>query len=320
MSAHDLAPALVPTMYFVGVTTAQSAIVPIYPRWAEVLGISPALRGLDFPLGAPPEAYRAAVAHIKHDPLSLGGLVTSHKLNLLQASLDLFDQLGESARLLHEVSSVSKRGATFWGRALDDVTSGLALRSLLPSDHWKASRGELLLLGGGGASIATTLCLHRAEQTGADTPSHIHVCDVDARRLVDMRTLHADIGFSIPITYRLAGAPSDNDAVMAALPDGSMVINATGMGKDRPGSPLTDAARFPNAGVVWELNYRGELAFLAQARQQERSRSLAVHDGWDYFIYSWTQVIADVHDIEIPTSGPLFELLSAIARDASRKA
>ena len=72
----------------------------------------------------------------------------------------------------------------------------------------------------------------------------------------------------------------DADAVVASLPPGSLVANATGAGKDIPGSPLTDAVVFPRRGVAWEFNYRGDLVFLAQARAQATERELLVADGW----------------------------------------
>jgi shikimate 5-dehydrogenase len=100
---------------------------------------------------------------------------------------------------------------------------------------------------------------------------------------------------------------------VAGLPDGSLVINATGLGKDAPGSPLSDAAVFPRKGIVWDLNYRGDLIFLDQARRQAADRELQVEDGWTYFLYGWTQVIAEVFDIAIPASGPRFDEISAIA-------
>ena len=97
-----------------------------------------------------------------------------------------------------------------------------------------------------------------------------------------------------------------------------MVVNATGLGKDRPGSPITDAAIFPRNGVAWEFNYRGDLVFLEQATAAKARAPLRVVDGWLYFIHGWTRVIAQVFDIEIPDSGPSFELLSRIARDATK--
>jgi shikimate 5-dehydrogenase len=96
-----------------------------------------------------------------------------------------------------------------------------------------------------------------------------------------------------------------------------MVVNATGLGKDGPGSPLTDRVVFPEGGLVWEFNYRGDLVFLDQARAAEQARNLSVHDGWVYFIHGWTRVIAEVFDIDIPMSGPAFEELSRIARNAT---
>ena len=92
---------------------------------------------------------------------------------------------------------------------------------------------------------------------------------------------------------------------------GSLIINATGLGKDRPGSPLTDAAQFPQDGLVWEINYRGDLLFMHQAEAQEKEKNLHVEDGWKYFIYGWTQVISEVFDI--PIEGEVLDELDKIA-------
>lgn len=79
------------------------------------------------------------------------------------------------------------------------------------------------------------------------------------------------------------------------------------MGKDRPDSPLTDAAVFPRGSVIWELNYRGDLLFLRQAQAQAAARHLAVHDGWFYFIHGWSGVIARVFDLTL-TPGIVVDL------------
>ena len=122
--------------------------------------------------------------------------------------------------------------------------------------------------------------------------------DVDAERLRHLRevlTAHAP-----KVELRtLTVAEADVAAELAALPPRSLVVNATGMGKDRPGSPLPPTARFPERAVVWELNYRGPLEFLAQARGQEEERELTVVDGWRYFIHGWSQVVAEVFDLEM---------------------
>ena len=113
--------------------------------------------------------------------------------------------------------------------------------------------------------------------------------------------------------YVQTAGPEDVDELLAALPPSSLVVNATGMGKDRPGSPLTDAGRFPERGVVWEFNYRGSLEFLAQARAQQQERDLTVEDGWRYFVHGWSQVVADVFDIPMPPQ--TVQQLAAIAAE-----
>jgi shikimate 5-dehydrogenase len=104
-----------------------------------------------------------------------------------------------------------------------------------------------------------------------------------------------------------------NDAVVGRLRAGSLVANATGLGKDAPGSPLTEAAVFPLGGYAWDFNYRGELEFLAQARRQEAERRLRIEDGWLYFVHGWLAVIEEVFHRDIPKSGPRFQELCRIA-------
>jgi shikimate 5-dehydrogenase len=105
--------------------------------------------------------------------------------------------------------------------------------------------------------------------------------------------------------------PIKNDALMAELPDQSIVINATGMGKDTPGSPITDAGVFPKGGIAWEFNYRGELDFMHQALRQVETRDLRVEDGWVYFLHGWSQVIAQVLHVDL--NPELFALLDEAA-------
>lgn len=301
------------TMYFIGVTTGSSSIMRVFPAWAAELGLDAVIRGIDLPLGDTPAHYREVVAFIKSDPLSLGALVTTHKLNLYKAARDLFDGVGDSTRLLEEVSSISKRGPELWGHAMDPLTSGLSLQAITGDGYWARRGGELLLLGAGGSSLALTLHLHELAAQGLDVPRRVVVTNRRAERLEEMRRVHVQMGWAIPTDYVVAPEPVVNDAAVRRLPPGSVVVNATGLGKDRPGSPLTDAAVFPEGGIAWEFNYRGDLVFLDQARAQARERNLRVEDGWFYFIHGWTRVIAEVFHVDIPTEGPAFDRLSEIA-------
>ncbi len=164
-----------------------------------------------------------------------------------------------------------------------------------------------------------TLYLHEKQKAGGDVPSRIVVTGSNPLRLDEMRHMHERIGFRIPTDLHKVADATDADAVVGRLPKRSMVINATGLGKDRPGSPLTGAVRFPEDGIAWEFNYRGNLVFLDQARSQEKTRNLKVEDGWVYFIHGWTRVMAEVFDHDIPASGAGFEALSRIAREATAK-
>lgn len=313
--AYD--PATQRTMYFIGVTTGKSSIMKVFPAWSKHLRLGAVMKGIDFPPNSDPARYREAVAFIKGDPLSMGGLVTTHKVNVLKASKGLFDELDPYAQTLHEISSISKRGSLLLGHAKDPITAGASLEAIVPPGHWKDTGAHLCILGSGGSSLALTLYLHNKATAGGDVPQRIIVTARREASLAEMRQVHAKIGFAIPVDYRLAATPAEGDGAVAALPDGSMVVNATGLGKDGPGSPLTDDVQFPSGGLIWEFNYRGDLVFLDQARAAAIARNLTVHDGWVYFIHGWTRVIAEVFDIDIPMSGPAFDALSRIALDAT---
>ena len=84
----------VPTFYFIGVTTGKSSIMKVFPLWMKLLGREDVvIEGVDCKIHDDPKAYRQAVAQIKYDPLSLGALVTTHKIDLLTAARDMFDYL-----------------------------------------------------------------------------------------------------------------------------------------------------------------------------------------------------------------------------------
>jgi shikimate 5-dehydrogenase len=308
----DLRPATKPTMYFIGVTTGKSSINRIFPEWARRLELGECeLRGIDFRLHDAPERYRAAVDFIKRDPLSLGALVTTHKIDLCSACRDQFDGLEPLSASMGEISSIYKRGGRLQGRAADPWTVGYSLDSFLPSTHWQTG-AQALILGAGGSAVALAWHLSKADY-GPHRPAGIHVANRSTPRLQHLSELHAGWRTGVPLCCHHVPEAKEADRIVAGLPPGSLVVNATGLGKDAPGSPLTDAVTFPQRGVVWEFNYRGDLVFLDQARAQRETRDLRIEDGWTYFIHGWTRVIADVFDREIPTQGPLFDDLSRIA-------
>jgi shikimate 5-dehydrogenase len=312
---NTYAPAEKPTFYFIGVTTTKSSIMRVFPAWAKHLGLGDvAIKGIDLKWHDEVDNYREAVKFLKKDPNSLGALVTTHKIDLLRACRDLFDELDPDAQLTGEISCIAKRNGKLRGCAKDPTTSGLSLEAFLPENYWQTSRAEALVLGAGGSSIAVTVYMQDPKH-GADRPSRIVITNRSAPRLKEIEEIHRRLAQPVPVEYHLAPQATDNDAALNKLKPGSLVINATGLGKDAPGSPITDDAKFSENGFAWEFNYRGELVFLDQARAQQQSRHLHVEDGWLYFIHGWTRVVAEVFDINIPTKGPGFDRIAQIASE-----
>ena len=297
-------------MHFIGVTTGQSSINRVFPLWAKALKLGDVeLAGMDFVLHDEPDRYRQAINFIKHDPLSLGALVTTHKMDLFAACRDQFDALDELAFSMGEVSSVYKRAGKLCGRPVDHITGGLSLSAFLPDDHWRKTRAEVCILGAGGSSVA--LSIHLMSLAPADRPTRIVITNRSQPRLDHIRSVHEKTGSPVPVDYLLCPEATLNDKAVAGLAPGSLVVNATGLGKDAPGSPLTNNVGFPANGYVWEFNYRGDLMFLDQAGKQQQSRQLHIEDGWTFFVHGWSTVVADVFDLTITDEN--LHLLSDLA-------
>ncbi len=299
-----------PTLYFVGVSTAKSSIMNVFPKWSDILGLGANIVGYDAPLHAPAEVYERIVQHIKDDPLAKGALVTTHKIDLYNATAQLFDEFDSYARLCGEVSCISKREDKLIGHAKDPISSGLALQAFISAGHFDRGNAQVLCFGAGGAAVAISLYFANLTAT-SDRPARFTVVDINQHRLEHLKAIHSKLGANLAVDYVLNSDATENDALLSALPPSSLVINATGMGKDRPGSPLSDEGIFPLKGIAWELNYRGELRFLQQAKRQQQARELQVEDGWIYFLHGWTQVIAEVFDLEL--SSEIFKKLNEVA-------
>ncbi len=301
-----------PTIYFIGVTTEKSSIMKVFPKWADALGLkNTVIKGIDFAPHSPAADYRNAVEFIKNDPLSLGALVTTHKIDLFNTCKDMFDYVDPFAEKLGEVSSISKKDGKYCAHAKDPISSGLALENFVPANFWTDYDGDVLLIGAGGSSLAMSVYFAQ-EKFGNNVPKKIIIANRSVPRLESAKKILEGINSKINFEFIHTPSPADNDKVLASLKPHSLVVNATGLGKDGPGSPLTDNCVFPKDSLVWEINYRGNLIFMEQALKQKDSRNLHVEDGWIYFIHGWTQVIAEVFHISI--EGELLQKLSDIAK------
>lgn len=288
-----------PTMYFVGVTTTKSSIMKVFPEWAKALGIDAVMKGIDIAIHEKPEVYREVVEFMKNDPLSLGALVTTHKIDLYDAAKDLFDYLDPLAQAFGELSSISKLDGKLCGHAKDPITAGLSLEEFVPKDYFKKTGADVFIMGAGGSAISMGYHLMQNKYKG-NYPSKIVIANRSQPRLTEIENIYKTLDpGGIKFEYYLTPEPGQNDEVLATIREGSVIVNATGLGKDRPGSPLTDDALFPKKSLVWEINYRGDLRFMHQGLEQQEARDLTVIDGWKYFIYGWTSVISEVFHMPI---------------------
>lgn len=159
----NLTPASKPTFYFVGVSTKHSSIMKVFPEWAKHLQLGDVkISGIDLPLNAPANDYRKVTEFIKRDPLSVGALVTTHKLNLFQASQDLFDLIDDHAIKMNETSCLYKRVPAVWMQRQRPHYFGLCAglhftRASFPQYRWRSvcdgswwqRDGDLLAFGAG---------------------------------------------------------------------------------------------------------------------------------------------------------------------------
>ena len=279
-------------MYFLGVTTAQSSIHMIFPKWTKIAGMDGTeLCGIDIPVDAPSARYRDAVSAVLDDTQSWGGLVTTHKVHVYRHARDLFTDFDGDAERLGEVNCIVRRPGQLIGLATDTLTAGLSLGEIVQ----RPFGGSVLIFGAGGAAVALADNLYRDHR-----PEEVILTDISRARIEQVRRLTG-------ARCELVGSPLDHDRLVSTLPPGSLIVNATGMGKDRPGSPVTAAARFPVRSIAWDFNYRGELVWLDWARAQ----SVRAVDGWRYFLHGWSQVMARVYGFELTPE--LFDRMVAAA-------
>ena len=307
----------VPTFYFIGVTTGKSSIMKVFPLWMKILGREDVIiEGIDCKIHDDPDIYRQAVAQIKYDSLSLGALVTTHKIDLLSAARDMFDYLDPYAMITDEVSSISKLDGRLEGHAKDPITSGASLDAIIEKDYFAKTGGDVLSFGAGGSAIATLLHLINKKDKG-DRPEKFVFVNRSQGRLDHAKEMVSGLETDIEIDYICNSDPSVNDQIMDKFPPYSIIINATGMGKDTPGSPVTWEGKFPMHSISWEFNYRGELDYLHQSLAQAESHQVKVEDGWLYFVHGWTQVIAQVLHFDL--TPVLFDCLNEAASTVRAK-
>ncbi|SDU77694.1 hypothetical protein [Jiangella alkaliphila] len=291
---------------FLGVTTGGSRSHDVFPGWAAVLGRPDwTLRGVDLPLTAPDDAYDDLVAAVAANPRVAGAVVTSHKLRLYRTGTARACRTDVLVDLTHEVNTLARTPGGVDAHARDPLALTAVLRGQTPP-------ADVVVYGAGGAGTALLLALtldveatlaagHPAPR-GA-RPATITVLDTDAAALAALRATAERCGV---LNDRLRLLDAHEPA--PPIPEHALVVNATGLGKDRPGSPLPPGAVLPATATAWDFNYRGDLTFLADAR----AYGATAVDGWEYFVAGWGAALTAIAGRPL-TGDLLAELATAAA-------
>ncbi len=272
---------------FVGVSTRSSAVVPLFGPWCEVLGVNWELDHLNIEIGAGPAAFENLTRHMRSADV-IGSLVTSHKTSVFSASGHDFDLLEPMTAQLSEIGVIFKRDGELCGGVSDVRSGGHILREILSVRQWIEGDGSAIVMGGGGAGLAAAWNL--AVQ-GIGGSRRVVLVEADPARLETVRNVTG----SWPTRCPLSAVSSEKvGGLLESAGRGCLVVNATGLGKDRPGSPLPAGILFPAESIIWEFNYRGSLDFWREANRQAAGSGLSVHDGFEYFASGWSVVMSRV--------------------------
>lgn len=296
-----------PVFLFLGTSTAGSSVHQMFSRWSPAFDPEAQVRGVDIPVHANPEVFRRLVADIADNPHIRGAVITSHKVRVHAACHDLFDSTSPLVDLAREVNSI---------RSTDGLhafaTDPVAIELVRPDSH---TTSPVVCLGSGGSAVAlvmaTVLDMAQTAATGKAVPKGTAQRDITivARRynvVPELEALFARLPDRDRIQVVVAADEMERSQLTAAQPPGTLVANATGLGKIEAASPVTGPEAFPAESIAWDFNYRGPLTFLAQARVA----GVHVVDGWDYYLAAWSTALAAI------TNKPTAQMATAI-RQAS---
>jgi shikimate 5-dehydrogenase len=276
-------------LFFLGVSTSGSSVPRVMPGWSRALNVDIELETVDLPVGVAPSAYHDLLDRLRADANALGLVVTTHKAALWDACADRFDQASEACRQVGEASAIASRAGWLTADASDVRAVGRAVARVLDDDRWRGGAHEAIVLGAGGAGISLVFNLvERQPKLGA---RRVVLTDADRRRLEVAAALSSRWAGANILDTVLASDGANDNVVASALP-GTLIVNATGMGKDRPGSPIS--VELPRRSIFWEFNYRGPRELLERARARQHADDLRVIDGRDYFIDGWLEALCSV--------------------------
>ncbi|WP_189765881.1 hypothetical protein [Streptomyces xanthochromogenes] len=213
-------------------------------------------------------------------------MTTGHKTELGR-DLTGYATVTKDVRRLREAGTLRVDTDGLHASAHDVAAGGDIVQELLADSRWETGARHAVVLGAGGAGLALACVL-----TEASGVRQVILTEQSSARRREVRHILEAAGLD---GGRVALAPAtQNDSLVAEAPPGTLLVNATGLGKDTPGSPLADTTPLPARSLFWELNYRGQRPLLARAQATTGSTGGRAVDGWDFFVRSWFEALKTI--------------------------
>lgn len=283
-----------PTMFFIGVSTHNSFANDVFEDWAKIIDKDAEIIGVNLGVNCNESEYIKIVSFIKSEPLALGALVTTHKVRLYNSTKHLFDNISKSCAEFEEIGAIYKNGDSLFGEITDIYTSKAALKQILPIGYFNKNSSDCCILGAGGAGLALA---YNILTDKSSVPTRLILTDINKSRLDNSKRILEKYDTNNILEIRLITGLETNELI-EGLKIGSLIVNATGQGKDRAGSPFSATTDIPKRCYLWEFNYRGERDFLQIAKKQSILKELEVVDGWIFFIYGWSYIMSMVFNVK----------------------
>ena len=267
---------------FLGRDTTGTLAAKSFPAWMRLFDADCELVCINMSPDSGDQEYVSLLARVRDLKGCAGMMVTSHKVRLYQAAHTSFDRSSSDVELLEEVGGVVVSDK----RVVAVSPDAAGFRDEFRQHVNTTSAVDIIVLGGGGASRAIALVA-----SALPNVRRIAVTEIDSRRRSELQRWVAWLrirGVNKPID--ILPAEANNELTSNAAP-GALVVNASGLGKDSAGSPISRKVKFPFGSIVWDLNYRGELTFLDHANDQADKRDLFVMDGFSLFVKNWTWLL-----------------------------
>ncbi|WP_158691059.1 hypothetical protein [Streptomyces sp. 351MFTsu5.1] len=302
---HDLPGPLLPNrpspekVIFLGVNSQGSAALFNFPRWMHALGFTAQLEAVDLPVGSSSAEIRKTISRISQDSEIRGAIVTTHKISVHEYGRDMIHILAPQSQALGEVGLLRRAAdGTLQGYAHDVESMAHALEDLFRTPWPGVENRDVFIIGAGGAGTALAYVL---SSLNSEQPVTVTVADNDLRRVEILRAKLANWVDGRLVTVTEMSCHSE---FIENMNFGSIIVNASGSGKDWPGNPLSSAVKFPRGAVLWDLNYRflpqSEPTFLETGLRQAASRQLRLLDGWNLFLWSWAVALNALFDLHDP--------------------